>query len=627
MEYGDALSYIESKNSLGIVPGLDVILALLKKLGNPELAVPALHIAGTNGKGTVMSYVEQAMLQHGLKVGRYLSPAVLDYREKWHVNGEMASKEDVAECMEEVWEAAESLPHSPTVFEIETALAFVLFRKKKCDVMLVECGMGGRQDATNVIPSKIVDILASVSLDHMQFLGDTREKILREKLGIVRPGDVLATAPMDEELRRVLDGWMVPVPGEDGETVPLRRAEADRGELTILCEEIDGTDFSYRGENYHIRMAGDVAVDNAITALTALELYNERAGQFGLPKLTREEIRAGLAETSWQGRFTVFDTHPRMIIDGAHNRDAWLRLAGTLKRVYGEKRLTFVLGVLADKEVDVLIETMVPMAKRIYTFTPESPRALAGEKLRQRILDFREGSERTDAEGKTTPAGDPDEHDLQDPCAAVGDREFAVCMENALIAAETALREAAEDDVIVACGSLTFLGKLLENREHLEMERVTRILEDRFYRKQIKKIYESEYDREFCRHGFGHAVSVARIAYILALEEKRKLRKDVIYAAALLHDIGRYTQEEKTMSHHEAGAVVAADVLRRAGYTEAECTEICEAIRAHKEPEDSIGTLAAVLYRADKLSRNCFLCDAREECYWPENRKNRTILC
>ena len=130
MDYRDALSYIESKNSLGIMPGLDVILELLSGLGHPQKAVPALHIAGTNGKGTIMSYVEHAMLQAGMRVGRYLSPAVLDYREKWHINGEMVSEEDIVSCMEEIRAVAETMPQSPTSFEIETALAFLLFRKK-----------------------------------------------------------------------------------------------------------------------------------------------------------------------------------------------------------------------------------------------------------------------------------------------------------------------------------------------------------------------------------------------------------------------------------------------------------------------------------------------------------------
>ena len=591
MDYRDALSYIESKNSLGIMPGLDVILELLSGLGHPEGAVPALHIAGTNGKGTIMSYVEHAMLQAGMRVGRYLSPAVLDYREKWHINGEMVSEEDIVSCMEEIRAVAETMPQSPTSFEIETALAFLLFRRKNCDIMLVECGMGGRLDATNVIPLKVLDILASVSMDHMQFLGDTREKILNEKLGIVKPGDVLVTAPMDEELRNVVRTYPFPTMGEEG--IVFTPTE----EVSVQREDIHGTDFIFRNETYHIRMPGDVALENAITALMALEVYNKRAGQFGLPQLTQEQIREGLAAADWQGRFTVFDTHPMMIVDGAHNRDAWLRLAETIRRFFRDRKITFVLGVLADKEVDTMIDALVPLAKRIHVFTPESPRALAGEKLKSRILAY---------------------------CA---EPDFVSCEDSALSAAEKALRESSEEDVIVACGSLTFLGGLIKARGALEMDRVTRILNDAFYKKQIKKIYESEYDREYCRHGFGHAISVARIAYILALENRCTVRKDVVYAASLLHDIGRYTPEEKELGHHAAGAGVAEDVLIRAGYTEAERKVICEAIRAHKNPQEDSALLAGILYRADKLSRNCFLCDARESCYWPEERKNRSILC
>ena len=618
MDYRDALSYIESKNSLGIVPGLDVILELLDGLGNPQNAVPALHIAGTNGKGTVMAYVERVMLEAGLHVGRYLSPAVLDYREKWHIDGEMISKETLAEYMEKVRAVAETLSVSPTAFEIETALAFLLFRGKGCDVMLVECGMGGRLDATNVIPSKVVDVLASVSMDHMQFLGDTREKILMEKLGILRPGDVLVTAPLDEELRVLLQKHSVA--SDDGKSEePLTFYEADLHEAEILREDIRGTEFSCQGETYNIGMVGDVALENAVTALKVLEVYNRRAEKFGLPVLSGKAIHAGLAATCWPGRFTVFDTYPQMIVDGAHNRDAWQRLAETLRKFYGKKKLIFVLGVLADKEVDVLIGTVIPMAKRIYTFTPDSRRAMAGEELGKRLLVCRGDRCNTD------PAEDAGtEEKGQD---AIPEQDFVTVVENVRTAATRALREADAGDVIVACGSLSFLGELLDGQELLEMDRVTRILSDAFYKKQIKRIYESEYDREFCRHGFGHAVSVARIAYILALEEKQEIRKDVIYAMALLHDVGRYTPEERTMSHHEAGAVVAADVLRRAGYTEQEIREICAAIRAHKDPEDGEAALASILYRADKLSRNCFLCDAREECYWPEDRKNQTILC
>ena len=595
MKYTEAVSYIESKNSLGIVPGLDVILALMEGLGHPEQEIPAIHIAGTNGKGTVMAYIEQVLLAAGYRVGRYLSPAVVDPREKWQINGHMPSEEEVAEAVEKVRAVAEALPNSPTSFELETAVAFVLFRDHHCDVMLIECGMGGRLDATNVIPRKVLDILVSVSMDHMQFLGNSREKILQEKLGIVKPGDPLVTAPLDEELRSLMKTYRVQdsqKPGGYGELLSWR--EADRDSLVLTEETLSGTRFRYREKPYHICMVGDVAVDNAITALTALEIFNERAEDFGLWRVTEEEITAGLEKTSWQGRFTVFDTKPKMIVDGAHNRDAWGRLAGTLERFFGLKKRIYVMGVLADKEVDVLLDTLLPTAKKVYVFTPDSPRALSGKALAERIRE------------------------------AGGDAEV---LPSPTEAARKALREADETDVIVACGSLTFMGELLKQRSRLEMDRVERILQDTFYKKQIKKIYESEYDRIFCRHGFGHAVSVARIAYILAMEEGLRLRKDVIYGAALLHDAGRYTPEEKEMSHHAAGALYARGVLEKAGYTKEETDLMCNAIREHKDPGDRRDTLDSVLYRADKLSRNCFLCDAREECYWSEERKNHTIVC
>ena len=606
MNYTEAIDYIESKNSLGIVPGLELILALLEKLDHPERKIPALHIAGTNGKGSVMAFIEHSLLAAGLSVGRYLSPAVTDYLEKWQINGQMVTKEDLAECMDEVRAAAETMPQSPTAFELETAVAFLLFQKKNCDVMLIECGMGGRLDATNVIPSKVVNILASVSLDHMQYLGDTREKILMEKLGIVQPGDVLVSAPLDPVLRAIMEHQV------------FQWKEADRSALRILSQTIRGTDFTYFGEKYHINMPGQVAVENAITAITALEMYNRRAREFGLPEVTAEQIRTGLAETNWQGRFTVFDTKPQMIVDGAHNRDAWRRLAESLVRFYKTEKITFILGVLADKEVDAMLEQLMPLAKRVYTFTPDSPRALAGDALAERIRQYC-------AAGCADSGVDHGvDHGVDSGMKEAVEVEV---MDDASSAACTALRNAEAGDHIVACGSLTFLGELLEKQSSLEMFRVERILEDPFYKTQIKKIYESELDRIFCRHGFGHAVSVARIAYILTMEEKLPFRKDVIYGAALLHDVGRYTPEEKEMSHHEAGAVYAKEILRRAGYDEEETEMICSAIRAHKDPDDRRDSLESVLYRADKLSRNCFVCDAREECYWPEERKNKTILC
>ena len=577
MNYSETKSYIEQKNSLGIHPGLDAVLAVLSELGHPERAVPAVHIAGTNGKGSIMTFVESALIREGLKVGRYISPAISGYRERWNVNRSMPEKERVAELFTEIREAEKRAGTELTAFEAETAAAFLLFREEKCDIMLIECGMGGRLDATNVMPQKVVDILASVSLDHMQFLGNTREEILHEKLGIVQPGDVLVTAPLDESLRAELEKtelqWV--------ETKMPDKAEYGK----------DGTDFIFDDMRISLGMAGSTALENAVTALTALKVYNSRAEQFGLRPVEERLIPEAFHDTKWPGRFECIRRNPTVIVDGAHNRDAWYRLAENMKKLY-PGRLILVTGVLADKEVECLTDTFAPLTKKVLTFTPDSPRALSGEKLAE-LFGTR---------------GVP-----------------AVYCGYASEAMAEALREATPDDVILAAGSLTFTGELLNKKEEIAMFRIRRILEDEFYKKQIKKIISSEYERDFCRHGFGHVSSVARIAYILSLEEGGGIPKEMIYATALLHDIGRYTELEKKMSHHEAGAKVADEVLRRAGFTENERQEITEAISGHKDPGERSDTLSGILFRADKLSRNCFVCDVREECYWPEERKNKTI--
>ena len=579
MNYQESLAYIEDKNSLGIHPGLENIMGILSSLEHPEKGVPVIQIAGTNGKGSIMSFVEAALKEEGLRVGRYISPAILEYRERWTLGGKMPDEESVARILSRVKEAEEETGIVLTSFEAETVAGFLLFQEAGCDILLIECGMGGRLDATNVFPEKIVDIIASVSLDHMSFLGGTREEILKEKLGIVKPGDALVTAPLDDDLRKVLT--------ESG--FPFTEAVLPKADMIRMKD--DGTDFIWRGEQLHISMAGQVALENAVTALTALEAYNMRAERFGLPEVSRSSIRTGFRKMYWPARFTVLRHHPAVIVDGAHNRDAWKRTAETMQLFYHAPYI-LVLGVLADKEVDCMVDTFVPLAKKVICFTPDSPRALEGEVLAER---FRE---------KGIPA----------------ERE-----ESAEKALQRALKDAGPEDAVLAAGSLTFVGGLLQKKDQVEMLRVSRILQDPEYGKQMHKILTSEYDRAFCRHGFGHAVAVCRIAWILALEEGLSISKELLYAAALLHDAGRYTELEKTVSHHEAGAILAEDFLTRAGFLPEERKEICNAIREHKDSNGQGSTLSKLLYRADKLSRNCFLCEAREECYWPEDRKNQTI--
>lgn len=414
MNYKESQIYIAEKNSLGIIPGLDNVLGLLHALGNPQFRVPALHIAGTNGKGSIMSFVEHVLIRGGLKVGRYISPTLVEYRERWTINGVMPEEETVAELMTRIRGAEEFLPGKPTAFETETALAFLWFAEQDCDVMLIECGMGGRLDATNVLPEKVVDILATVSMDHMQFLGDTREKILKEKLGIVKEGDVLVSSPLDDELRTYLEGRTY--------------VETDLRRISEVRQSLQGTTFYWDDTPFHITMPGQVALENAATALTALEEYNRRAAHFHLPEVSREMMQEGLRETVWPGRFMVLEQEPLVILDGAHNRDAWKRLAEELTGFFPERKLTFVLGVLRDKEVSCMLETLLPLAGKVYTFTPDSPRGMKGSELARQI---REAGVRAQDKG------------------------------DVIRAVQSALGDSAEGEVIVISGSLSFMGDLL----------------------------------------------------------------------------------------------------------------------------------------------------------------------
>ena len=442
MNYKESLVYLEQKSSLGIVPGLAVVLDLLRELGNPERKVPALHIAGTNGKGSIMSFVESAMIKEGLKVGRYISPALKDYRERWTVNGEMPSEEEVAHLLTKIRRAESRIAGTPTAFETDTAFAFLWFSEMKCDVMLIECGMGGRLDATNVLPMKVVDVLATVSMDHMQFLGDTREKILTEKLGIVKSGDALVTSPMDRKLADCMKKYLREnVPEHECHITDLK---AVSGVKRSLC----GTSFSLNEKEYRLSMAGQVALENAVTALNVLEVYNKRACSFGLPEISEKSIAEGLSGTVWPGRFMVTRRNPVVILDGAHNRDAWKRLREELEYFFPKKGITFVLGVLKDKEVDCMLDTLIPLAKKVYTFTPDSPRGMKSKVLSEQTAGWM--SCHTKEENRETDK----------------DQAIIACR-TVLTAAKRAIREAGKDDVIVIAGSLSFMGELLSHMEIL----------------------------------------------------------------------------------------------------------------------------------------------------------------
>ncbi|MCR5149534.1 MAG: bifunctional folylpolyglutamate synthase/dihydrofolate synthase [Eubacterium sp.] len=467
MYYSEVIGYIEERNKMGSVLGLENIERLLKRLGNPQNKVPAIHIAGTNGKGSIMAFVENVLIKNGLKVGRYISPTIIDYRERWQINKEYISETDCADILTEVIDTVKEMERlkegAPTSFEIETAAAFLYFEKSGCDIMLIECGMGGRLDATNVFLHTPIDIIASISYDHMQFLGDTLEKITKEKLGIVKDNDILVTYPFSEIPEKVVVDYVMcrdtdesdspktsetkkirmpdPETGEDDSRdddredriVISKLFAADKKYLDIISSGIKGSSFKYKGKKYDISLVGGYQILNAITAIEAVKAFNSISGKLGLSKITQDVLYEGMKDTSWDGRFTVLSEQPLFIVDGAHNEDAWQRLSEDIRKYFTNRKIIFIIGVLKDKEYEKMLDILSPYMAAAVTVTSDSPRALDGKYLAKLI----------------------EERNVK----AVFAESIPAAVGKALDMAEEA---EADKAAVIACGSLSFIGDIIK---------------------------------------------------------------------------------------------------------------------------------------------------------------------
>lgn len=372
MDYAMAMNYIEEKNKLGSVPGLENIKELLHRLGDPQDQCRCLQIAGTNGKGSVFSFVQEILLESGHTVGRYISPTIFTYLERFQINkcsmGECEFAELLGLVAEKVKEMEQAGLHSPTAFEIETAVAFLYFARHKVDYALIECGMGGKLDATNVIAHPVMSVIASVSRDHMQFLGEKLTEIAEHKAGIIKENSLCITAPQEQEVIRVLR-----------DVCAQKKTElicVDEAKLKILNMDMDQTIFSYRGQNYTIKLLGEHQIINAAVAI-------EVAGKIGGVGL--DVIKRGLYKTEWRGRMTRVCETPDVFVDGAHNEAAWKYLQKAVNKYFTNRKIIYIIGVLKDKEykkmVDILAETM----SYAIAVTPDTPRALDKKLLAEEI--------------------------------------------------------------------------------------------------------------------------------------------------------------------------------------------------------------------------------------------------
>lgn len=425
MTYEEARAWLDSISKKGSSLGLERMYDLVRELNNPQDQLKFIHIAGTNGKGSVMTYLEHTLKLAGYRVGRYLSPALFCYEETIRVNGRYITKEEVAELSDILKGACERLEAAgkdvPTIFEVETAMAFLHFQRHGCEIVLLECGMGGETDATNVVKNTILEIFSSISLDHMEYLGDTVQKIAQIKAGILKEGSVAVSDQQSAGVEAVLGGKA----REKG--IPIRFA--DEKQVTDVKRSVTEQTFSYRKhENMTICMAGTWQIRNACAALEAVDALRDLG--WSLPENT---VRAGFAGARLEGRFEIICREPMVIMDGAHNPEAALRLRETLEAYFPGKELVFIMGVFADKDYTQEIALTAPLAKRIYTVqTKDNPRALDAAVLAEAVRKI-----------------NPD----------------VVCAGSVPKALEQALGKAGDEDVIICFGSLSWLH---EAREYLE---------------------------------------------------------------------------------------------------------------------------------------------------------------
>ena len=428
------ISLIEELKKRGSVPGLDAIEGLLEELGHPEDNLKIVHIAGTNGKGSIFAYLSSILIAAGFKVGRYISPTISCYEERFQINGEYITKDKLARLYNIVEEAMkreeEKTGLKPTLFEVETAISFLYFKEEKVDYALIEVGMGGRMDATNVIRHPELTVISSISYDHQAFLGDTLEEIAWQKAGIIKESCPVILSENSDEVCKVIE--------QEATKKKVKCIEIKPTDYEVLSETPYGSTFLWKEQRYETKLPGRHQVSNAVTALAASEYlfrkdYEKNNARKAIAKKLDEmnvksAQQGGIIRTCWPGRLEVLKKEPLFYRDGAHNPDGAKKLAAFLQKYFTNKKIIYIMGVLKDKEYKKMLRYLMPMAKEVYVFKPKNERGLSAQILADTIKEV---------------------------------TDVSVTIESDVNAAVfRALDTAKPDDVLVACGSLSFMEEM-----------------------------------------------------------------------------------------------------------------------------------------------------------------------
>ncbi len=379
MTYSEAVNKINSLLTFGVKPGLERIRELVDKLGAPDRQLRFVHVAGTNGKGSTCALIAAALTQAGYKTGRFISPYVLEFRERFMIDGEMIPEHTLAELVEEIFPVIEDMHREDkiiTEFEFVFAIAVLWYAREGCDIVVLETGLGGRFDATNIINTPMVSVITSVSLDHTKILGNTYAEIAAEKCGIIKPdGICVAYAQQKSEVISVIR--------KTAAEKNNRLIFADGNTAEILRFDIGKTVFVYNGLQISIRLPGNHMVRNAVSALETLFALRD----CGMD-ISNSAIRDGFENVTFPARMEVLSRSPLIILDGAHNPDGAKALSDAIGQYLAGKRKIGIVGMLADKDVDTALSCLIPQFDKIITVAPDNPRKMTAEALAQRIHPY-----------------------------------------------------------------------------------------------------------------------------------------------------------------------------------------------------------------------------------------------
>lgn len=412
MNYNEALNFIHSRDRFGSRPGMERIEALCNAFGNPQDKLKFVHVAGTNGKGSTCHMIASVLKESGYKVGLFTSPFVVDFRERIQINGEMIPENDLAEVISEVKPVVEKLSKEgiePTEFEIITVTAFLYFLKQSCDIVVLEVGLGGLLDSTNIIKKSEVSVITSISLDHTKILGDTLLKIAEQKCGIFKEGGNVVGYPQpDFAVERFIR--------DKAKEKNCNYYPHELSKIRLVREEIDGSTVIYAGCSFKIPLTGKHQLYNFATAVAAINVLKQNGWN-----ITYKSLIDGISNVKVPARTEIVSHSPLTIIDGGHNAEGVDALCNTLVKFCANRKIIAVFGMMRDKDYGYAVKRLAPLCERIYTTEASNPRTLDAKSLAKEAKQYCK---------KVKPEPNPEK------------------------AVNKALKKAKDDDVVLVCGSL-----------------------------------------------------------------------------------------------------------------------------------------------------------------------------